>query len=122
MVTFSKNYFIITVLLFLAEVLIALFVRDEFIRPYVGDFLVVILVYSFLKSFLDFSTENLAVSALVFAYLVELLQFLDLLKILGLSNSEIFRIILGSQFEWMDMLVYTLSFIVILLTERFRRS
>ena len=33
--TFQKNYFVATVLLFLIEVAIALFVRDKFIRPYV---------------------------------------------------------------------------------------
>lgn len=34
------------------EVLIALYVRDRFIRPYVGDMLVVVLVYSFVRIFL----------------------------------------------------------------------
>ena len=31
--------------LFIVETLIALFVRDAFIRPYMGDVLVVILIY-----------------------------------------------------------------------------
>ena len=40
-------YIISFLLIFCIEVLIALYVRDNFIRPYVGDMLVVVLVYSF---------------------------------------------------------------------------
>ena len=38
--------------LFVVETLIALFVRDAFIRPYMGDVLVVILVYCFVRMFI----------------------------------------------------------------------
>ena len=37
--------------IFCIEALIALYVRDNFIRPYVGDILVVVLVYSFVRMF-----------------------------------------------------------------------
>ena len=45
-------YIISFLLIFCIEVLIALYVRDNFIRPYVGDMLVVVLVYSFVRIFL----------------------------------------------------------------------
>ena len=38
--------------LFIVETLIALFVRDAFIRPYMGDILVVILIYCFVRIFI----------------------------------------------------------------------
>ena len=44
-------YPIAMVIIFLVEVCIALFVRDRFIRPYVGDMLVVVLIYTFLRIF-----------------------------------------------------------------------
>ena len=48
MLLFRRSYFSFFVLLFIIEVLIALFVNDRLIRPYVGDFLVVILIYCFI--------------------------------------------------------------------------
>ena len=44
-------YLLATVLIFLLELFIALFVRDNFIRPYVGDILVVVLVYTCVRVF-----------------------------------------------------------------------
>ena len=46
--TWNKRtaYLLATLLIFLLELFIALFVRDNFIRPYVGDMLVVVLVYT----------------------------------------------------------------------------
>jgi hypothetical protein len=42
---FHPYYFIATVLLFLIEVLIAIYVDDAIIRPHGGDYLVVILLF-----------------------------------------------------------------------------
>ena len=44
-------YIISFLVIFCIEVLIALYVRDNFVRPYVGDVLVVVLVYSFVILF-----------------------------------------------------------------------
>ena len=41
-----------TVLLVITEVLIALYVHDDFVRPYVGDVLVVIAVYCAVRIFI----------------------------------------------------------------------
>ena len=42
-------YIISFLVIFCIEVLIALYVRDNFVRPYIGDVLVVVLVYSFVR-------------------------------------------------------------------------
>ena len=42
---------IATVILLLTEVLIALYVHDAFVRPYIGDVLVVIVIYTFIRIF-----------------------------------------------------------------------
>ncbi|WP_139068386.1 hypothetical protein [Flavobacterium glycines] len=60
MLHFNKTYFAFTVLLFLAETLIALFVNDQLIRPYFGGILVVILTYCFIKSFFNVSVGTAA--------------------------------------------------------------
>jgi hypothetical protein len=119
MYTFKKNYFYVAVLLFLTEVFIAMFVRDRIIRPYAGDFLVVILLYSFLKSFLNISVVNAAFSVLLFACLVEVLQILNLANLPWLEHRKLVLVVLGSHFEWLDMLAYSLGVIVILCVEKF---
>jgi len=49
--TFSKTtYFLGFLILFAIECLIAYFVKNRFVRPYLGDFLVVILLYCFLMA------------------------------------------------------------------------
>lgn len=45
-------YIISFLMIFCIEVLIALYVRDSFVRPYMGDALVVVLVYSFVRIFI----------------------------------------------------------------------
>ena len=45
MTCFRPIYFYWTIVLFFVEVLIALFVHDGIIRPFLGDVLVVILIY-----------------------------------------------------------------------------
>jgi uncharacterized membrane protein len=47
MFRFHKTYFLLAVLLFVIELLIALYLHDRFIRPHVGDFLVVIFCIAF---------------------------------------------------------------------------
>ena len=44
---FKRSYFLWTITLIFIEIVIALFVHDGIVRPYGGDFLVVILIYCF---------------------------------------------------------------------------
>ncbi|WP_313805618.1 DUF2809 domain-containing protein [Flavobacterium sp.] len=67
---FNVKYAIWTLLLFITEVLIAVCIRDNFIRPYLGDVLVVILLYCFLKSFVKVKTVTAVVCGLCFALLL----------------------------------------------------
>lgn len=99
------------------EVLIALFVKDRFIRPYFGDFLVVIFLYCLLKGFINLSVVRAAALVLCFAYAVEWMQYLDVLGRLGWSSNKIAATILGNHFDWEDMLLYTLGICTVLLFE-----
>ena len=44
---------------------------------------------------------------------VELLQYLDIDKILGLEKSEIARTVIGTSFAWIDLLAYTVGIIMV---------
>ena len=109
MMVFRKNYFILTVILFVIEVCIAVFVNDRFIRPYVGDFLVVILIYCFTRSFFNVPVIQTAIGVLAFAFTIEGLQYIEFVNILGLQNSKLASVVLGNSFAWMDMITYVLG-------------
>jgi hypothetical protein len=111
---FNRHYFYSTVLLFLIEVYIAVFIEDRFIRPFVGDVLVVILIYCFVKSFWKVRSNIAAVSVFIFACAIEGLQYLNLIDKLGLRQYKLLVIILGSTFDWNDILAYALGTALIL--------
>lgn len=120
MFRFSKAYFILTIFLFLTEVLIALYVHDSFIRPYFGDVLVVILIYCFIKSFLKVPVLPLAIGVLLFAFTVETLQYFAIVKKLGLEHSRLANIVIGNSFAWADIWCYVAGIAVVLIAEYLR--
>lgn len=117
---FSPLYFCLTVLLFVIEVLIAAYLHDEFIRPYAGDFLVVILIYCFVHSFVQAPVVPVALAVLAFSYLVETLQYFNLVKLLGLEHSRIANIVIGNYFTWVDIIAYTLGIAFTIFIEKVR--
>jgi hypothetical protein len=117
-VSLSPRYLLITLLLFLTEVLIALYAHDRIIRPYIGDLLVVILIYCFVKSFLNTPVWPTAIGVLIFSYTIEVLQYFDLVSLLGLHDSRIARIVIGTSFAWADLLAYTVGIVILLFFER----
>ena len=121
MITFNKSYFLAAVVLFIVEVLIALYVHDQIVRPYIGDFLVVILLYCFVRTFLDANTFKIAVGVLIFAYLIEFLQYLDLIAFLGLQKSRLANVVLGNYFEWIDIVAYTLGIGAVIVFESVKK-
>jgi hypothetical protein len=118
MLTFNKKYFLLTVFLFIVEVLIALFVRDAIIRPYVGDVLVVILIYCFIKTFFNWPVVPVAIGVLLFAFTVEALQYFKVVELLGLQDSKLARIVIGTSFAWLDMLTYVIGIAAVILIEK----
>lgn len=117
---FRKGYLMMALLLFIIEVLIALYVRDRIIRPYGGDFLVIIFLYCLCRSFFRISAEKAVVLVLLFAFIIESLQLLKISETFGLQEHQWLQIVLGSQFEWLDMGVYCLGAVVVLIVEKIR--
>jgi hypothetical protein len=118
MLTFNKNYFLLAVLIFFIEVFIALYVHDAFVRPYLGDVLVVILIYCFVKSFFDWPVLPVAMSVLAFSFAVETLQYFNIIEILGLEKSNLARTIIGTSFAWLDLLTYVIGITIVFFLER----
>ncbi|WP_052257111.1 DUF2809 domain-containing protein [Flavobacterium sp. AED] len=119
MLTFNKNYFGFAILIFFIEVLIALFVHDTFVRPYLGDVLVVILIYCFLKSFLKLLVLKVALFGLLFSFTMEFLQFLNIVEKLHLEKSKIARTVIGTSFSWIDLLTYIMGIAIVIIIEKY---
>ena len=100
------EYFVATIGIFLVELLIALFVRDNFVRPYVGDMLVVVLIYTFLRIFFPEKPRFLPLYVFLFAAGVEVLQGVHIVELLGLEDNRFFSILIGTTFDWKDIACY----------------
>lgn len=70
----NKGYLATFFILLTIEVFIALFVHDNFIRPYIGDVLVVIVIYTFIRGIIGRKIKKLPIYIFLFGVLVEVLQ------------------------------------------------
>ncbi|TGX55933.1 DUF2809 domain-containing protein [Sphingomonas gei] len=117
---FHRGYALLTLALFLIEVVIALFVRDRFVRPYLGDTLAVIFVYAALRAAFRIQVIHAAAIALLIAILIELGQLFRVLDWLGLQDNPVARTVLGYGFEAKDLLAYAAGALIALAAERVR--
>lgn len=102
--------------LIIIEILIALFVHGGFVRCYLGDVIVVWVIYCFVKILIPEVNSYLTASGvMLFAFLVEFLQYIHIVDILGLGNIQFFRVLIGTSFSEIDFLCYTVGTAVTLL-------
>ena len=118
--TYRPHYALATLFIFIIEVVIALFVRDAFIRPYGGDILAVVLAYVGLRAVTNLSVNKAAAASLGVAFAVELAQALNLITTMGLADNELARVVLGTSFAWGDIAAYIAGAALVLLIERWR--
>lgn len=98
-------------LIFLIEIYIGIFVKDKVIRPYIGDILVIPLIYSFLNIFFKNNYKKYITAIVIFAIFIEILQFYNLVKMLGINN-KVLKIVIGSTFDFKDIICYVLGGII----------
>ncbi|RRT87884.1 ribosomal maturation YjgA family protein [Empedobacter falsenii] len=118
MLKFDKKSFTIAIIIFLIEVIIALYIKDKIIRPFVGDILVVIFIYYFIKAFINTKAINIAIFTLFFSFIVEILQYFNFVEMIGLGHNKAARIIIGTSFSWIDLLCYFVGFILLFFIDK----
>ncbi len=118
--TFRPGYALAALVIFVIEVLIALYVRDAFVRPYVGDILAVVLVYLGIRAVTALRVWPAVGWALAIAFAVEAAQALNLITALGLQDNALARTVLGTSFAWGDLAAYIAGAVVVLVVERWR--
>lgn len=109
-------------LLLLIEICIALFVNDRFIRPYVGDILVTILICCFCRIFTPDRPAWLPAAVFLFAAAVEVGQYFDIVSLVGLGHIRFFRILIGTSFSVIDLICYLAGCILFYFSERVYRK
>ena len=99
----------VALLLFLIELSIALFVDDAFVRPYLGDVLVVPLVYCLVATFIEAKPLRLGLAVLGFAFAIEFAQYFELVRVLRLEDNRLARTVLGTSYSTLDLVAYTVG-------------
>ncbi|WP_083265086.1 ribosomal maturation YjgA family protein [Urechidicola croceus] len=115
--TFNHKYFIRFISLFLFEILISTYFKSGFIRYVLGDFLVVILLYCFIKSFINLNYFYTALYVLAFSYFIEFLQYVNFINYINLSSNKMANLILGNTFSLEDLIAYTIGIVTVLVIE-----
>ncbi|MBR5980070.1 MAG: DUF2809 domain-containing protein, partial [Oscillospiraceae bacterium] len=93
------------VILLVIEIIIGLYVHDAFVRPYLGDTLVVILIWCVLRIIFPTGKPWLSAAVFLFAVGVEITQIFPLCDLLGIRNGLI-RTLMGTSFAWWDIVAY----------------
>lgn len=102
------QYILATLLLLVVEVCIALFMHDKIIRPYIGDVLVVIVLYTFVRILIPKGCVLLPVWVFLFAIGVECLQLIHITDLLEV-RSRFLRILIGTSFDVKDIFCYAIG-------------
>jgi hypothetical protein len=119
MFKFNIRSFLAFTILLAVEILIAIYLKKGFIRYVFGDFLVVIMLYYFLKSFLKVTSINIALIVLLFSYFIEFMQLINILDFLNLQKNTTLNIIFGTTFSIEDLIAYTLGVCTVLIIEKY---
>lgn len=103
------SYFLIFCSMMAVEVCIALFVHDSFIRPYVGDMLVTLLLCCMARVAVPEKMRLLPLYVFLFAACVEIGQYFDVVALLGVEDNRLISIALGRTFSWLDLVCYAVG-------------
>jgi hypothetical protein len=106
---FDRRSFTIFIAVLLIEIIIGTFFDDRFVRYFLGDVLIVVLICYFIRSWCAIRLPMLLIGTLAFAFLTELAQYFDLVGRLGWQHSTLTRLTIGSTFDWLDLLAYTIG-------------
>ncbi|MBW7675391.1 ribosomal maturation YjgA family protein [Chryseobacterium chendengshani] len=119
----NLKYFLLTTLIFLVEVLIATVLKDQFfIRAYLGDVIVVILLYTLVKSFFVTNDTKLILGIFAFSCLIEFAQFFNIAEKLGFQPGSLMYIIVGNSFSWIDIVCYGVGCLIIYLLTKIKSN
>ena len=111
MIKFRMIYGIIFVSLMIIEVLIAMYSHNTFIRHYVGDVLVVAVIYCFVRIFFPNKIKFLLLYIFIFSVMVELMQLFGIAQYISGEN-KLLRIVFGTAYDFKDIICYAVGGVI----------
>jgi hypothetical protein len=111
------TYLVAFLLILCTEIFIGAFVRDNFVRPYLGDVLVVVLIYCAVRVVFPKGVKLLPIYVFAFALIVEGLQLIRIVDLLGIPRDSIVAILIGTSFSFIDIICYALGCGITYITE-----
>ncbi|MCT4604992.1 MAG: DUF2809 domain-containing protein [Marinisporobacter sp.] len=118
----DMKYIFIFLILLIAEIIIAFFVKDAIIRPFIGDVLVIILIYTLIRGLMKKSIKLLPVYIFLFAFTVELAQYFNIVDALDLQKNKVISTIVGTTFDIKDILCYLVSTVILIIWNRIEKT
>lgn len=114
-----KRYATLFILLLMTEVAIALFRLHDFIRGFLGDVLVIPLMYTFLKMVTKMNSKTTLFVSLGVAFAIEFIQLANLFEEWNFKIPLV-KIVLGSTYDGWDLVAYLFGILPVLFIEKFR--
>ena len=97
----------------------------SWIRAYLGDVLVVILLYAMIRSVLRINDYLTLLLVFVFACGIEFAQYFHVAERLGYVRGDVMYTVIGNTFSWGDIVCYAvgcaITGLIVLLTRTFGR-
>ncbi len=102
--------------LLITEIIIGAFCGG-FIRAYVGDVLIIPLIYCFVRIFYTRENKFLPLAVGGLGILAEVIQYFDFCGIFGIDKGSLLGIIIGSHADFKDIVCYSVGVVLIYLAE-----
>ncbi len=110
------SFLVVAIVILAIEIYIAAFVKGGFVRHYLGDVLVTVMLYAFGRAVFKTTPKILAFEIFIFSLFIEILQYFKVLEILDIHNL-IIRIVFGGIFDVSDIACYALGCLLAYLTD-----
>lgn len=120
----SRRHILLAMLLFAIEVVIATRLPHvSWVRAYLGDVLVVVLLYAMVRSVLRINDYLVLLMVFVFACGIEMAQYFHVAERLGYVRGDVMYTVIGNTFSWGDIVCYAVGCIatavIVLLSRTF---
>ena len=107
-----KIYAVLFAAFVLTEIYIAAFVTNVFVRSYLGDVFITLLICFFVQAIFKKRIKLLSLYVFIFSVVVEICQYFDLVKLLGLEGCKFISVWFGRCFSFYDIICYAAGCIV----------
>ena len=106
----SPWHLALALLVFAVEVFIATRLPHvSWVRAYLGDVLVVVLLYAMIRSVLRINDYLVLLAVFVFACGIEIAQYFHVAEGLGYVRGDVMYTVIGNTFSWGDIVCYAVG-------------